>query len=321
MEVITTTRGAKGLPRWFAASCEVLKGLDAGRVDIALPDGRVFRVEGKGPGPAARLDVKNPALFARVAREGELGFCEAYLDGWWDTPDLQALLDVLLSSHNWVRRSHPVALAVRRYQRFMHWLNSNTKVQARRNISRHYDLGNAFYARWLDETMTYSSALFESPSEALAAAQTRKYASICDRIGLAPDDRLLEIGCGWGGFAEYAARVRGARVTGMTISRAQHDFARARVFEAGLAERVESCCATIATSAAATTALPPSRCSRRWARSTGRSFRQGPREAEARRPGAIQVITVRDEFSRLPQDPTSSRSTSSPAACCRARRR
>ena len=87
--------------------------------------------------------------------------------------------------------------------------------------------------------MTYSSALFESPSEALAAAQTRKYASVCDRIGVAPGDHLLEIGCGWGGFAEYAARVRGARVTGLTISRAQHDFARARVFEAGLADRVE----------------------------------------------------------------------------------
>ena len=111
MEVITTTRGAKGLPRWFEASFEVLKGLDAGRVDIALPDGRVFRVEGKGPGPAARIDVKNPAFFARVAREGELGFCEAYLDGWWDTPDLQALLDVLLSSTQWVRPLAPRRLA------------------------------------------------------------------------------------------------------------------------------------------------------------------------------------------------------------------
>ncbi len=239
MQIITTLRGQKDLPPWFAASYEVLKGLENGRVDIALPDGRVFRIDGAAEGPTARLDVRNPALFTRVAREGELGFCEAYLDGWWDTPDLQALLDVLLSSKNWVKRSHPAAVAARAYQRLRHWLNRNTRRQARRNISYHYDLGNAFYGRWLDETMTYSSALFVSPAEDLAVAQTRKYASVCDRIGVAPEARLLEIGCGWGGFAEYAASERGARVTGLTISREQYDFARERMFRQGLNERVE----------------------------------------------------------------------------------
>ncbi len=199
----------------------------------------MFRVVGAAAGPAARIDIRNPGFFARVAREGELGFCEAYLDGWWDTPDLQTFLDVLLTSSQWVNRSFPGAPLLRARQRFNHWLNRNTKRQARRNISAHYDLGNAFYARWLDETMTYSSALFENPSESLAEAQTRKYASVCDRIGAAPDRRLLEIGCGWGGFAEFAARERGARVTGLTISREQHDFARARVQAAGLGDRVE----------------------------------------------------------------------------------
>ena len=137
MQIITTLRGQKDLPPWFAASYEVLKGLENGRVDIALPDGRVFRIDGAAEGPTARLDVRNPALFTRVAREGELGFCEAYLDGWWDTPDLQALLDVLLSSKNWVKRSHPAAVAARAYQRLRHWLNRNTRRQARRNISYH----------------------------------------------------------------------------------------------------------------------------------------------------------------------------------------
>ena len=239
MRVIATLKGQKDLPPWFAASYELLKGLETGRVDIALPDGRVFRIEGAADGPAARLDVKNPALFSRVAREGELGFCEAYLDDWWDTPDLQALLDVLLSSKNWVKRSHPAAAAARAYQRLRHWLNRNTRRQSRKNISYHYDLGNAFYGRWLDETMTYSSALFASPVEDLAAAQTRKYASVCDRIGVTPEARLLEIGCGWGGFAEYAAKERGARVTGLTISHEQYGFARERMFRAGLNERVE----------------------------------------------------------------------------------
>lgn len=163
-----------------------------------------------------------------------MGFCEAYLDGWWDTPDLQVLLDVLLSSKNWVKRSHPAALAVRVYQRMWHWLNANSKAQARKNISYHYDLGNAFYSQWLDETMTYSSAIFQGPAEDLAAAQRRKYASVCDTIGVAPGAELLEIGCGWGGFAEYAAKERGAKVTGLTISREQHDFARERMFREGL---------------------------------------------------------------------------------------
>ena len=128
---------------------------------------------------------------------------------------------------------------IRTWQQLNHWLNRNTRTQARRNIAAHYDLGNAFYSRWLDETMTYSSALFETPAESLAAAQTRKYASVADRIGAREGQHLLEIGCGWGGFAEYAAKERGARVTGLTISREQHDFARARVQAAGLNDRVE----------------------------------------------------------------------------------
>ncbi|MFQ8431770.1 class I SAM-dependent methyltransferase [Amaricoccus sp. W119] len=238
MRVITELKGQKDLPPWFAASFEVLKGIELGRIDIALPDGRVFRVEG-GEGPTARLDIRNPELFARVAREGELGFCEAYLDGWWDTPDLQLLLDVLLSSQNWVRRNHPFAMLVRAYARARHWMNRNTRDQARRNISHHYDLGNQFYGRWLDETMTYSSAIFETPEERLAEAQRRKYASVCDRIGVRPGSELLEIGCGWGGFAEYAAKERGAKVRGLTISREQHDFARERMFRQGLNEQVE----------------------------------------------------------------------------------
>jgi len=239
-QVITSTLGQTDLPRWFPASFALLQGMRAGRIDIAIPDGRVFRVEGREPGQSARIDVKHKGLFGRVAREGELGFCEAYLDGWWDTPDLQVLLDVLLTSSDWVDRSHhPAARLIAFWQRFNHWLNRNTKKQARRNIAAHYDLGNAFYARWLDETMTYSSALFIHPAETLAEAQTRKYASVCDLIGAAPERRLLEIGCGWGGFAEYAAKARGARVTALTISREQHDFAQARIQQAGLNDRVE----------------------------------------------------------------------------------
>ena len=238
-QVIRSLEGVPDLPRWFKSTFAVLRTVAAGSVEVSLPDGRVFRADGRAPGPVVRIDVRNPAVFARVAREGELGFCEAYMDGWWDTPDLQALLDVLLANREWIDRAHPLAGAARGLQRFFHWLNANPRRRARRNIAHHYDLGNEFYRRWLDETMTYSSALFESEAEDLSAAQRRKYASVLDRIGAAPGAHLLEIGCGWGGFAEFAARERGARVTGLTISQAQHDFAKRRIFEAGLAERVE----------------------------------------------------------------------------------
>lgn len=238
-QVIRSLDGQRDLPRWFPAAFSILEGIERGSIEIALTDGRVFRIDGRADGPLARLDLRHPGFFARVAREGELGFCEAYLDGWWDTPDLQVLLDVLMSSPDWVDRAHPLAGVARGVQRFFHWLNANTRSRARRNIAHHYDLGNEFYRRWLDETMTYSSALFESKAEDLSTAQRRKYTSVIDRMGAAPDAHILEIGCGWGGFAEFAAAERGARVTGLTISRAQHDFAKRRIFEAGLNERVE----------------------------------------------------------------------------------
>ncbi len=236
--VLTDIKGASGLPKWFSAAYEALRGIEAGSIDMILPDGRRFRVQGREPGPEAELSLKHPGLFARVAREGELGFSEAYLDGWWDTPDLQKLLDVLLSRTDWVRRTHPAAVLAGIYRRIWHWTRSNTRTQAKRNISYHYDLGNDFYGKWLDPTMTYSSAIFDDPAEELSRAQTRKYGRMCDTAGAAPDRHLLEIGCGWGGFAEFAARERGAKVTALTISRRQQEFAQKRVFEAGLAERV-----------------------------------------------------------------------------------
>jgi cyclopropane-fatty-acyl-phospholipid synthase len=127
---------------------------------------------------------------------------------------------------------------VRAYERVRFWLQANSRRQARRNISYHYDLGNDFYRLWLDETMTYSSAIFANPQESLETAQRRKYASMVDQMGVREGDHVLEIGCGWGGFAEYAAKERGLRVTGLTISQRQHDFAVDRIAKSGLSDRV-----------------------------------------------------------------------------------
>ena len=227
------------LPRWFPTLFGLLDRLESGTVEVSLPDGRVFTARGPRPGPVGRIDVHEPDFFARMVRQGDLAFPEAYMDGWWTTPDLQALLAVLVENNDAVCYSFPGSGLLRAWERFRHRLRANTRRGARRNIARHYDLGNDFYRLWLDETMTYSSGLFLRENETLADAHRNKYAAICDLMGLRSDDHVLEIGCGWGGFAEYAIAERGARVTAITLSREQQEYTRRRLFDAGLAERAE----------------------------------------------------------------------------------
>ncbi|MTJ04444.1 MAG: class I SAM-dependent methyltransferase [Sediminimonas qiaohouensis] len=236
--ILTTTQQQKGLPRYFSAVFDMAGGMENGRLDFVLPDGRTFRAEGRNPGPVAELHVHNPDIFARLVREGDLGFCEGYVDGWWSTPDLQAFMDLVHADNDDIYDGFPGQGLVRAFERVRHWLRSNNKRQARRNISYHYDLGNEFYKLWLDDTMTYSSALFETGQESLDRAQEAKYASMVDQMGAQAGDHVLEIGCGWGGFAEYAARERGLKVTGLTISREQYDYAVARIAKAGLSGQV-----------------------------------------------------------------------------------
>ncbi|MCU0829628.1 MAG: cyclopropane-fatty-acyl-phospholipid synthase family protein [Tabrizicola sp.] len=238
--VLTSTKGEANLPRYFATAFEVASRLGEGRLDFILPDGRRFRIEGRAPGIMAEIQVLNADLFARLVREGDLGFCDAYLDGWWTSPNLQDFLDLIQRpANNIVGDAYPGLSLLRAYERMRFWLQSNSKRQAKKNIQYHYDLGNEFYRLWLDETMTYSSAIFQNPQESLEAAQTRKYASMVDQMGAQAGEHVLEIGCGWGGFAEYAAKERGLRVTGLTISQAQHDFAVERIAKAGLSDRVQ----------------------------------------------------------------------------------
>lgn len=237
--ILTETRGEQGLPRYFGAVFDQARKMARGRLDFVLPDGRRFRAEGAAPGPVAELVVHDAGIFARLVREGDLGFCEAYLEQGWSTPDLQAFMDLVHADNDEIYDAFPGMGLVRAFEKLRFWLQGNSKRQAKKNISYHYDLGNEFYALWLDDSMTYSSALFRSGQETLEAAQRQKYASMVDQMAVQPGDHVLEIGCGWGGFAEYAAAERGLRVTGLTISQAQHDYAVERVARAGLSDRVE----------------------------------------------------------------------------------
>nr|WP_313103768.1 cyclopropane-fatty-acyl-phospholipid synthase family protein [Brevundimonas sp.] len=210
-----------------------------GRLTLVLPDGRRHQLTGQTPGKAAILNIRDPRFAARVLKSGDIGFAEGYMAGEWDTPDLALLLETLVNNYENIRRlfdGNPL-------MNLVHWvghrLNRNTRRGSRRNIHAHYDLGNAFYGAWLDPSMTYSSARFETAGQGLQDAQRAKYASLARIMDLRPGHRVLEIGCGWGGFAEFAAREIGAMVTGVTISGEQHDYARRRLFEAGLAERAD----------------------------------------------------------------------------------
>ncbi len=237
--ILTTTDGQSNLPRYFAAVFDKLQVMKRGRIDVVLPDGRHFRAEGPDPGYVAEIHVHNDDLFARTIREGDLGFCEAYMDGWWSTPDLMAFMDLVHDDAEDMYDGFPGQFLVRFYEQMRFWMQRNSKTQARKNISYHYDLGNEFYSLWLDDTMTYSSAKFDTGQQSLEAAQIEKYKSMVDQMGAQPGDHVLEIGCGWGGFAEYAARERGLKVTGLTISQEQHDYAVNRIAKAGLSDMVE----------------------------------------------------------------------------------
>jgi cyclopropane-fatty-acyl-phospholipid synthase len=210
-----------------------------GQLEIGLPSGHRFKIGGGEPGPAGRLEIKDYRGLKRVLSGSGVGFAEGYMAGEWDTPDLHALLEVLslnfdrisglLKGNPFIRLVHAIG----------HRRNANTRAGSKRNIEAHYDLGNAFYEKWLDPTLSYSSALYESSAQPLEAAQTNKYAALARRLELAPDHHVLEIGCGWGGFAEFAAKEVGARVTGVTISPSQYEFAKRRMFEKGLAEKAD----------------------------------------------------------------------------------
>jgi len=210
-----------------------------GSLTVQWPGGGRTRVQGAAPGLDAELIIVDWRAVRRMIVGGGVGVAEAYVDGDWETPDLPGLVEFVarnrrLAGHG--MRPHPIA----QWQaRLRHWLRHNNPSGSRRNIAFHYDMGNAFFDAWLDPSMTYSSAVFEGDGQDLADAQRNKYARLLDRLGARPGERLLEVGCGWGGFARYAAAERGLEVTALTISREQYELARRRVHEDGLAEKVE----------------------------------------------------------------------------------
>jgi cyclopropane-fatty-acyl-phospholipid synthase len=216
---------------------QVDAGLAEGRLDATLPDGSFRALGGRGQGPHAAIHLRSWRALVRLAASGSVGWYKAWAHGEWDSPDPVALFDLFMRN---AARLGDVGRAKGPWKlvnRLTHALNSNSKGRARRNIAHHYDLGNDFYAAWLDASMTYSSAIFAAPGDSLETAQAHKVRLLLDRLDLKPGQTLLEIGCGWGGLAEIAARDYGVQVTGLTLSAEQKAYADGRLAGAGLADR------------------------------------------------------------------------------------
>jgi cyclopropane-fatty-acyl-phospholipid synthase len=243
-EILPQARTATGVrdPLTTLSAHFVFKALERlaiGRLTLRLPDGTVRTFGAADAERQTALHVKDWRFFRRILLDGDIGFAEAYMDGDCDSPDLPKLIALLAENQQALGGMvHPNPLQ-NLALRFLHRRRDNSREGSKRNIRAHYDLGNSFYRLWLDPTMSYSSALYEGQSgKSLEAAQTAKYDRILAQIGAKQGDSILEIGCGWGGFAETAAR-RGMRVTAVTISKEQLEFARERLERAGLADRVE----------------------------------------------------------------------------------
>ena len=211
-------------------------GLAHGSILGTLPDGSLKLVGGRGEGPDARINLKSWNALIRLATAGSIGWYEAWAAGEWDSPDPVPIFDLFMRNAatlgDVARAKGPWRLA----GKLLNLARRNSKAQARRNIAAHYDLGNDFYRLWLDETMSYSSAMWDgiAPDAPLAQAQANKVDRLAARLNLKPGDTVLEIGCGWGFLARRVAETTGARVTGISLSDEQLDWARRELEGTGL---------------------------------------------------------------------------------------
>jgi cyclopropane-fatty-acyl-phospholipid synthase len=212
--------------------------LARGGIEATLPDGSQRRIGFHAPGPAAVVHLKSWKALVRLGTSGSVGWYKAWTLGEWSSPDPVALFELFTANSVELGRSARAKGPFRWVNAMAHRLRDNAPRKARRNIAAHYDLGNDFYAAWLDPSMTYSSARFAKPAQPLEEAQRRKLALLLDRLDLQPGQRLLDIGCGWGSLAIEAAK-RGVSVVGLTLSEEQKAWADDKVAQAGLSDRIE----------------------------------------------------------------------------------
>ena len=236
-----TAQGTLSLDHYPARARFILKmlaGLQHGALKLELPDGQTAYF-GDGASPVT-LRLHNWSMFDAVLKSGDIGFAETYIDGSWSTDDLTGLIELFIRNRQAIESLFHGKWWGQLLYRMRHLFNLNSRSGSRKNIHAHYDIGNDFYRLWLDPSMTYSSALFSKDQEgSLQQGQDAKYRRILRQLSVKPGEQILEVGCGWGGFAEIAAKVGGARVRGLTLSSEQLQYAQQRLADAGLDDRTE----------------------------------------------------------------------------------
>jgi len=216
----------------------VLSKIHVGQMHLTLPDASTH-VLGPGGQPNATMVINRWRAVRRLLTQGDMGFVESYLDGDWDSPDPSKVVELAVVNRPVTRTNELEGFWHRVLNRVAHIRRPNTKRGAKRNIAAHYDLGNEFYQQWLDPSMTYSSAYFATDDQPLDQAQQEKYKRIAEMLRLEPEHSVLEVGFGWGGFAEFAVKEYGCRITGLTLSEEQLNFAGERLHKAGLSDKVD----------------------------------------------------------------------------------
>lgn len=232
-------RGKFRLDTWPQILLSRLGSIQIGSIEVHLPHGQKTLLSGPHVGPSGRLLVKKWDAIRKILLRGDIAFAEAFISGEIETPDLTELIEVLALNRRSLNPNRSRNFFSRLSTRYQHWRKQNSRTQSRKNISFHYDMGNEFYKKWLDSGMTYSSALFESEGQSLERAQENKYRAVAERLNLKPGYKVLEIGCGWGGFAEFAIRNYDVDVVGITLSEEQRKFALNRARLGGFEERFD----------------------------------------------------------------------------------
>ena len=217
----------------------ILSHLHCGRLTLTLPDGSQHQFSGAMSGPDSDLTIHTESALRRLLHDGKMGFCEAFMDGEASSQSLPTLIELAVLHDKYLENALKTNIFRQAGLRLFHMLRRNNKLGSAKNIAHHYDIGNSFYEAWLDSTMTYSSAVFDSETDDLTTAQLNKYKRLAELADIQPGDRVLEIGCGWGGFTKFVSQHIGAHVTGITISQAQLAYAKASLAEAGLQNKVD----------------------------------------------------------------------------------
>jgi len=217
----------------------ILKNIEFGSIKITTPRNKILEFTGSKEGPNADIQLKSWRVLIRTIWGGHTYFFESFRRGAWETSDLYALLLFGELNETSVDKVMKSTIWRRLIEQVLHKLNQNSRKGSKRYIAAHYDLGNSFYQLWLDKSMTYSSALFEGQTTCLSEAQRQKYLRIANKIELKDGDKLLEIGCGWGGFAEIAAKEYGCQVTGLTLSKEQASSCKKRLKDSGIEKKVD----------------------------------------------------------------------------------